>query len=414
MDSTTSERRGKRRPGRPPRDPNQPTAYRPEQPYKDFPLTAHSGGKWMKKVQGKIHYFGRWAERKGGKLVPLPDHGWKEALEIWLAVKDDLYAGRTPRVRDGALTVGDLCNRFLTVKKQQLESGDIGARMWQEYFHTCHLLVAQFGKNRRVDDLAADDFEALLRTMADRWGPVRRGNEIGKTKSVFKYGFEAGLIDRPIRYGPMFKKPSRRVIRKLQAKNGEQMFEADEIRRMLDAASVQFRAMILLGVNCGFGNTDCATLPLLALDLDAGWINFPRPKTGIPRRCPLWPETVEALRAVIRERPTPKQKEARDLVFVRRNGRSYLVSHMTAVLCSTMRDLMREAGVYREGRGFYGLRHTFRTVADGSRDQVACNSIMGHSDNSMASAYRERIEDDRLLAVTERVREWLGYNENSG
>ena len=39
-------------------------------------------------------------------------------------------------------------------------------------------------------------------------------------------------------------------------------------------------AMFLLGINCGFGNADCGTLPLSALDLDGCWINFPRPKTA--------------------------------------------------------------------------------------------------------------------------------------
>jgi hypothetical protein len=33
------------------------------------------------------------------------------------------------------------------------------------------------------------------------------------------------------------------------------------------------RAMILLGVNSGLGNHDCALLPLSALDLDGGWLN---------------------------------------------------------------------------------------------------------------------------------------------
>ncbi len=84
------------------------------------------------------------------------------------------------------------------------------------------------------------------------------------------------------------------------------MFEAIDIRRMLEAASSQLRAMILLGVNCGFGNADCGLLPLSALDLDGGWVNFPRPKTGIQRRCPLWPETVRALREALDTRPQPK------------------------------------------------------------------------------------------------------------
>ena len=75
------------------------------------------------------------------------------------------------------------------------------------------------------------------------------------------------------------------------------MFEADEIRRILDVAGPIRRAMVLLGANCGFGNTDVATLPQAAVDLDSGWIDFPRPKTEINRRVPLWPETVTALLA---------------------------------------------------------------------------------------------------------------------
>ena len=66
--------------------------------------------------------------------------------------------------------------------------------------------------------------------------------------------------------------------------------------------------MIYLGVNCGFGNNDCAKLPTTALDLKKGWIDFGRPKTGIHRRCPLWPETVAAVRAALEARPTPKDE----------------------------------------------------------------------------------------------------------
>ena len=54
---------------------------------------------------------------------------------------------------------------------------------------------------------------------------------------------------------------------------------------LLDGAGVQLKAMMLLGINCGFGNADCASLPLSALNLETGWIDYPRPKTGVPRRC---------------------------------------------------------------------------------------------------------------------------------
>ena len=47
------------------------------------------------------------------------------------------------------------------------------------------------------------------------------------------------------------------------------MFEADEIHLILKSSQTQFRAMILLGVNYGFGNYDCGLLPLSAVDLRA-------------------------------------------------------------------------------------------------------------------------------------------------
>ena len=69
--------------------------------------------------------------------------------------------------------------------------------------------------------------------------------------------------------------------------------------------------MILLGINCGFGNHDCGTLPKSAIDLEAGWVNYPRPKTAIERRCPLWPETIEAIREAIEAATAAKSARAR-------------------------------------------------------------------------------------------------------
>jgi integrase len=68
---------------------------------------------------------------------------------------------------------------------------------------------------------------------------------------------------------------------------------------------------------------------------------------------------------------------------------------------------MKTAGVHHDGIGFYTLRHVFRTAADGARDSVAIDLIMGHTDSSMAGRYRERVEDARLLAVVNHVHAWL-------
>ncbi len=99
---------------------------------------------------------------------------------------------------------------------------------------------------------------------------------------VFKYAYDAGLIDRPVRFGPGFKRPSRKVLRLEKAKKGPRMFDAADLKKIVDGAANPLKAMILLGLNCGFGNADVANLPTKALDLKLGWVDYPRPKTGIP------------------------------------------------------------------------------------------------------------------------------------
>jgi integrase len=388
-------------------------ASRPKKPYPDFPLSPHASGAWQKKIRGKIHYFGRWATRVNGKLVRVEGDGWKQALEEYKAIADDLHAGRTPRVHGDGLTVADLCNRFLTSRLRKVEAGEMGERMFAEYKQTTDRLVATFGKTRLVNDLASDDFEALRADLAKQYGPVRLGNEVQKVRTLFKYAYESGLIDRPVRYGPQFRKPSKSVLRKHRAATGERMFEANELHKLLDAAGAQMEAMILLGVNAAFGNTDVASLPLPAIDLDRGWVDYPRPKTGIARRCPLWPETVSAIREALAERPTPKDEADTELVFVTKYGHRWVRTEgpRRAPVNSVGLEfgkLLQTLGIDgREGRGFYALRHTFRTVADAARDPVAIDLIMGHSDPTMGGHYRERVEDGRLRAVVEHVRQWL-------
>jgi integrase len=365
---------------------------------------------WMKKIRGKIHYFGRWAKRVNGKLVRVEGDGWKEALEEYKAVADDLHAGRTPRVKSDGLTVADLCNRFLTAKLRKQAAGEIGPRMFQEYKEVTDLIVGAFGKTRLVDDLADDDFEALRADMAKRWGPVRLGNAVTRIKSVFKYGLDNGLLERVPRYGGEFTKPDKAVLRRYRAQNGERMLEAGQLRQLIDEAGVSLRALILLGINAGFGNHDCATLPLAALDLERGWLNFPRPKTGIARRCPLWPESVAAIREVLAARPTPKDEADTDLVFLQTSGRRWVRStekSRTDNISAQFGELLRKLGMHRDGLGFYTLRHVFRTVAEAARDPVAIDLIMGHTDPSMGGRYRERVEDGQLRAVVEHVRTWL-------
>jgi integrase len=374
--------------------PSKPAPCKPAKPHPDFPLFPHASGRWAKKVRGKTKYFGAWDDPQA-------------ALERWLEEKDDLLAGRTPRATGDGLTISELCNRFLTLKQNLVDAGELSPRTFRDYKDMTDRIVAMFGLTRLVDDLAADDFEQLRAVIARTRGPVSVGNEVQRIRTLFRYAFETGLVDRPVRFGPSFKRPAKRVLRKVKHANGPKMFESVEIRRILNAAPVQLKAMVLLGINAAFGNQDCGLLPIDAVDLDSGWIGFARPKTGIDRRSPLWPETVEALRAAITVRPVPKDDADAGLVFITKYGKSWHRDTPDNPVANEIRKLLDSVGIKRKGLGFYGLRHSFRTVADATLDFPAIDLIMGHADPGIAAHYRERISDDRLRAVTDSVHTWL-------
>lgn len=367
---------------------------KPAKPHKDFPLFPHANGQWCKKVRGRLFYFGPWADPTA-------------ALKRWNRDKDCLLAGEEPPTTDGLPSVKDLCNRFLTAKESRLLTGELSQRSYDHYYRTCEILVKEFGKFRLLKNLGPADFQKLRAELAKTRAAVALGGYIQYVRSVFNFAYQNDLIDRPMKFGSDFVKPSRKTLRLEKIERGRGVFASEDIRAMLDAASPQMRAMIFLGINAGLGNSDCGNLSTAALDLDGGWLNYPRPKTGVDRRCPLWSETVAALKEAIESRVKPKDPANRRLVFLTRTGGSWSKEKADNPIAKETVKLLKRLGKDKPGWGFYRLRHTFRTVADECRDQPAINLIMGHSANDMPSNYRHGISDDRLRAVTNYVRRWL-------
>jgi integrase len=320
--------------------------------------------------------------------------------------------GSTARATgDHRKSLRHLCNEFLNYKRKKIGK-KIGQRMFDEYEGTVQRLVKVIDRRSVAQDLTPADFVRLRDSLEALYGPVRLGNEVGKVKTIFKWGVKHGVIKHEPAYGD-FDKPSRDELRKHRAKKGKRLFTAEQLLTLIDAASPQIKAMLLLGINAGFGNHDSATVPFettdgaMVLDLDNAVIEYPRPKNGTPRRCPLWPETIAAIKAAIFERPKPADKEAARHVFLMQGGKPWLCRGIANPISVAVRDLMQRTKVHREGLGLYALRHTFRTIADAAKDIPAIRLIMGHSDGSIDAVYREHIDDWRLQAVTDYVRKWL-------
>lgn len=368
---------------------------KPKKPYPDFPLYPHASGHWAKTILRKTRYFGRFED------------GWQAALDRFVAERDALYAGHEPRQDQNGLTVAVALDRFMSSKKKLLKSGELKQRTVNDYRTACRLIADEFGSHRSVESLRPADFDDLRATLASRFGPTRLKNFVTYCRMVFGHINETEDLARDIKFGKAFRGPSKRALRLADEQTKTEIFTAKEIRTLAKASSVPLRAMTWLGINCGFEPHDCGQLRLEDVDLDKGWHYMPRPKTGIPRRCPLWPETIAALRSALERRREPKSTEHGELFFVTKYGNSWYKDKPDNPIGKEFRKVLDSTKIYRPGKTFLLLRATFETIGGETTDQVAVNHIMGHSDQSMAAIYRRGLSDARLERVSTFVRNWI-------
>lgn len=416
----------------------------PKKPYDDFDLTPHASGKWQKKINGKTFYFGRWARLVNKRWERVARDGWREALDEYKKQAEALHTGPSPEPEDSeVLSLAELCNQFLNSKRRKQENGELSDRMFWDYQATTDRLIRVFGKKALVQDLRVCDFVRLKSDITASCGLARTKNEIIRTKSVFKYAWTNALIDKPVQFGSEFAPPSKRVIKREQNSRPAAIYSAQEIHQVLavlrgekvcinpntrqgNTKAVQLRqpnlqllAMTLLGINTGCGNTDVANLELRQLDLKNGWLIYPRAKTAVDRRVPLWPETRKALEEAIAGRPKPRDKADANCVFLTTEGGRFLQKQKRSRTDYVAREfskvvkLLELASDGRKRLNFYALRHTLATRGLELPDRDAVKAILGHSPLDVTAGYNHAVPaDERLQKVVDHVRSWLFNGES--
>lgn len=369
---------------------------KPKKPYAEFPLTAHANGQWCKKIRGKVYFFGVWGDAKA-------------AVGKYLDQRDDLQAGRTPRLSSkGKPTTADVVNLWLKRCDDQREAGELQAVTFADYFAIGTFIVAHFGRHTDPEQLRPTDFAAFRLKVAAKYSQSRISKMVVVCRMIFKWAFESEHLERMPRFGPDFSIASSKAKRVERAGRAKKLFTADDVRALLAVADPKWKALVLLGINAALGNADVARLK--AENITGDWLDYSRGKTGIERKVPLWPQTATAIGEYLAERRHPKAGMESVVFHSGRGGKMLGVNekgNRVDLIGLGFKRLAVAAGIHVPGMGFYWMRHSFATVADGTKDPVAVSAIMGHVDGSMAGAYREGIEDSRLRAVTDHVHRWL-------
>lgn len=386
-------------------------AAKPIKPYPEFPLTPHNSGKWAKKVRGQLYYFGRWEDPDG-------------ALREWNAAKGALTAGRIPTTANAeTIVVRDMVNKYLDRQIAKLDAGNLEPRSFMDTKNALAHFAAKVGPSRLVSDLGPNDFRVARDDYAKDKGPHTVNRYIRNVKAAFNWADRNLIIHKAVAFGDGFdtvsSKTVRRVTRENSYRKGSEVFSPREVRSILEHATAPLKAMILLGLNAGFYAVDVAALPLAAIDLEDGWLEFPRTKTEVMRAAPLWPETIKAIREALPLKGKAKSPVDAGLIFITHWGNRWVHSKTTredgTVTVASRTDainpkftkVLKLAGCHRKGVNFSALRDTFATIADEIPDKNAGHLIRGHLFDGMDAFYVKSVARPRLEKVTNHVRKRL-------
>lgn len=375
-----------------------------DKPYSDFPLSYDRHlGYFYKKILGKRVRFG---PRGDGSQ-------WQEALAQYNQEKDALYAGQNPADLRGpeGYTIADMCNDFLGFKRGKVADGENRNRTYEDAEATCDKIVEHLNKRRLVSSLTPKDFDRFREKLnaKENGKPASPGyikSQIGKLKAPFHHAYRYGMIDRPVRFGDRFKKPKSSTLKAARNAKGSRLIPVLVLASILAECDVQFRAMVLLGLNGGFAPADLGNLKLDELELPkgrktaGGWISQGRSKNAVFRRVPLWPETVKALRAWMKIRK-PKNDEVAELVFFTKYGKSWYRDAKVSPVSAKFGKIKS-----RDKFKFYDLRRSFKTIGRRAGDNLVVEYIMGHTEDErdMDALYNQGFSDEELLEVVNGVR----------
>jgi integrase len=306
-----------------------------------FPLTRHPTGQYCKKIHGKTYYFGSDKQ---------------EALRRYIDKAAYLHGSNynSQRPVGDSMTLKQLCDMFLKYQLTKVKANAITAQHYNDQISSLNMLMSFLGQRRSIKDISTLDLQNYKRKLQKHYNKSshRLNLHISNLKTLFHWAKKNDILQRI----PNIDAVSRSKIVNRQRR----IFTHEEINKLLAVADTQMKAMIWLGLNCGFGCTDCSDLQWKNLDFTNARVEFPRGKTGVPRDLPLWSETIDALEAVPKKGKlvfytTRGNPFVRDAVKIDANGNEKYCPINS--IATKFARLIKKAGLdVPKGTGFYSLR----------------------------------------------------------
>ena len=324
--------------------------------------------------------------------------------------------GKTPSARRNApMTVEDALGRFdRNISAEQMFSPAHRATMESK----CDMLRRSLPLSRPLRSIDKSEIRTIVRYWTNRPKSEKTGRQISAstvrnmvaTLRQFLYWCDdEGIWQAPGRLAKTFAVDRRKLLtneERRRAANGVETFTLEELCKLWQTANEQRRLYTALGLNCGFAQTELATLRTWEIETDEAGVPVriarERRKSEIHGEWTLWPETARLLK--LRMDRTPANKE--DIVLLTRNGRPlvwYKGRSRIDSVAQTWGKLTAAAGVRM--LGFKHVRKTGSSLVE-QIDPAATEMYLSHVEPGMKRAYVQR-DWARLGRALEEMRDRL-------
>lgn len=131
--------------------------------------------------------------------------------------------------------------------------GALTPKHYNDHIVSLGKLMSFLGQSCKIESIATLDLQNYKRKLQSAYGSVHRLNlNISIMKAMFHWARRNDVLETI---------PNIDAISKGKVVHQEMYtFNSEQIKKLLSAADVKMQAMIWLGLNCGFGCTDCGKL----------------------------------------------------------------------------------------------------------------------------------------------------------
>lgn len=337
---------------------------------------------------------GQYYVTRGGKRLYLgTDHD--DAVEAYHRLALD-RPRKKPTERSAPISAKQLANRFLATQSANWRNRDNTLRSYREWLRR----FLRDHPSLVAEDLTVERFAAWKLSLMDRAYAAESINHyLGAVRAMYRFAEDVGLVERA---------PRLARVKNAPRSNGKAkpLYSPEQVKKLLDEADINMRAMILLALNCGFGPKDLGDLQWS--HFDGNRVGLARSKTGIGQTFYLWPETVQAVEIVRRERRQLIQRLARRGRIRSDKGRFLVTKYWETwnknAIGGEFRKLCKEASVHCYG--FYRLRHCASTAMSLVATPHVQRKFMRHSQIQQQVTYTHTPDvevDEAVMRAREKL-----------